>query len=359
MGKNAYLIISDLHDYYKNIDNRFDYPGEIAKVKEYILELGAAYRSKGYNPVAILLGDVNHRSYQNVNSAILNNNYWIAANEVFTKIYSVLGNHEITYYSSNPFFTLVSDIDSVKLQTLQNKTWQPIGLFNVINVVDYVNDGEVVFHFNHYGCPVTIPEKGKYNIGLFHTEFVFSEIAKASEDSYNMNAYVSNAVSAQGNELLETYDLCFFAHHHKIYGCWDVTTDTQHHCMVYHLGSLGRPNVTEVNNNFLERNIPVVLVEDGRFVTVEDNKFMLPAREICVREDIVAINRENYERTKELQIAKDYKPIKDNPVENIRDFCSSDAYLTQLFEDLIKYDRDRLSVELEKEVGKEGVNIWH
>ena len=41
-----------------------DYPGEIMKVKNKILELGLMYKEKGYNPIALLLGDVNNRSYQ-------------------------------------------------------------------------------------------------------------------------------------------------------------------------------------------------------------------------------------------------------------------------------------------------------
>ena len=358
MGKNVYLIISDLHDFHKNIDNRFDYPGEIMKVKEYILELAQKYTEQGYNTYAILLGDVNNRSYSSVNSGILNNNYWIAANKLFKKIYCVLGNHETTFYNSNPFFTLVSEITSVKLQMLQHKVWQPIGLFNVFNVVDYFDDGEVAFHFNHHNCPITLPDTNRFNVGLFHTDFVFSEIAKASEDVYGMNAFITNTVKADGNEFLDRYDICFFAHHHKIYGCWNVETDKGHNCTVYHLASLGRPNVSEVSDNFLERNIPALIVEDGKFKTIEDNKFNLPSRAECVREELVQLNKENYKRVKDLRLAKDYSPIKDNPIENVRDFIANDVYLTNIFEELLTNDKDNLSYEIEKELEKGGIDLW-
>ena len=359
MAKNAYLIISDLHDFCKNLDNRYDYPGEINQVKEKIIELGMLYRERGFNVTAVLMGDVNNRSFNNVNGAILNNNYWIVANKLFEKIYSVLGNHETTYYNSNPFFTLVNKIESDKVKTLHNKVWQPIGMLNTINVVDKFDDGEVAFHFNHYGCPITYPDKGQFNIGLFHTDFVFSEIAKASEDVYHMNAYVGKSISAKNNELLELYDICFFAHHHKLYGCWNITTDTNHKCIISHLASLGRPNVTEVDDNFLERNIPVVIVEDGKFVTVEDNKFNLPSRAECVREDIVELNHVAYERTKALQLAKDYSPTSDDPIENVKTFCSTDTYLMKIFTDLIEHDKDGLSQELEEEIKSEGITIWN
>lgn len=358
MEKNAYLIISDLHDFCKNLDNRFNYPNEIDLVKEKIIELGVMYKNRGYDVTAILLGDVNNRSFSNVNGAILNNNYWIVADKLFNKIYSVLGNHETTYYNSNPFFTLVNKIESDKVKMLHNKVWQPIGMLNIFNIVDKFEDGNVAFHFNHYGCPITYPDRSKFNIGLFHTDFVFSELAKASEDVNHMNAYIKKAISANNNELLELYDICFFAHHHKLYGCWQITTDSGHNCVVSHLASLGRPNVTEVDDNFLERNIPVVIIEDGNFKCVEDNKFMLLSRAECVREDIVELNHVAYERTQALQLAKDYVPTSDDPVENVKIFCSNDNYLTKVFEDLTEKDKDSLTEELEYEIKEEGITIW-
>ena len=40
MAQIAYLLVSDLHDQDRNIDNRYDYPGEVMQVKDKILELG-------------------------------------------------------------------------------------------------------------------------------------------------------------------------------------------------------------------------------------------------------------------------------------------------------------------------------
>lgn len=350
MAKNAYLIISDLHDFCKSPDNRIDYAGEIREIKNHVLELGASYKDRGYNVMAILLGDVNNRSYTSVNAAVLNNNYWIAASKLFKDIYTVVGNHELTYYSSNPFFTLVSEIDSVKLQLLQGKVWEPIGIFKIFKIVDTITDGDVIFHFNHYDCPITVPENNNFNVGLFHTEFIFNEIAQSSEDTYHMGAFIRNGITAQNNELLDTYDLCFFGHHHKIYGCWNIETNLKHKCTVYHLASLGRTNVTEIDDNFLERDIPAVIVEDGKFVGVEDNKFMLRSRVECVREDVVELNKLSYARTKALQVTQDYVPTKDSPVDNIKEFCTGNNHLLTIFSDLIESDRDRLSIALEREI---------
>ena len=49
MANNAYLIISDLHDFYKNIENRINYVKEIDVVKQKILEIGIKYREAGWN----------------------------------------------------------------------------------------------------------------------------------------------------------------------------------------------------------------------------------------------------------------------------------------------------------------------
>ena len=131
MAKSAYLIVSDLHDFYKNLENRVDYVGEIEFVKEHILEVGLKYRNLGYEVNIILLGDVFHRAYQDVNAAVISNNFWVISKKLFKHIYCVIGNHETSYYSNNPFYTLVSEIKSKKMQTVLNKVYTPRGLDNV------------------------------------------------------------------------------------------------------------------------------------------------------------------------------------------------------------------------------------
>lgn len=162
MAKSAYLIVSDLHDFYKNLENRVDYVGEIEFVKEHILEVGLKYRNLGYEVNIILLGDVFHRAYQDVNAAVISNNFWVISKKLFKHIYCVIGNHETSYYSNNPFYTLVSEIKSKKMQTVLNKVYTPRGLDNVFEVVDAVEDGDVVFHFNHYGCSISHDLLSKY-----------------------------------------------------------------------------------------------------------------------------------------------------------------------------------------------------
>ena len=57
------------------------------------------------------------------------------------------------------------------------------------------------------------------------------------------------------------------------------------------LASLGRTNETEVQDTFLERNLPAILFLDGKFIGVEDNKFDLPSRAECINEAVVLKNK--------------------------------------------------------------------
>lgn len=222
MANNAYLIISDLHDFYKNIENRINYVKEIDVVKQKILEIGIKYREAGWNVNAILLGDVFHRAYQSVDFAILANNYWMLAKKLFTDIYCVLGNHETTYYASNPFYTLVNSIESEKVRKILNKVWQPRGLENIFRVVDTVVDGNVILHFNHYGTPISraIPEK--VNIGLYHQDIINSEIRDLMTTTYSNDLYYCRPINFDNTDIFDGFAYNFFGHMHKVYGTWNI-----------------------------------------------------------------------------------------------------------------------------------------
>lgn len=58
MGRNAYLIVTDLHFSYKNLRNRYDYRAEVLDACKFIINLAADYKRKGYTITLLLLGDV-------------------------------------------------------------------------------------------------------------------------------------------------------------------------------------------------------------------------------------------------------------------------------------------------------------
>lgn len=89
------------------------------------------------------------------------------------EIYTVLGNHELTYYKANPFYALINKMESEAVQKIINKVWTPLGLSNTIRVVDKLEDGNVDFYFNHNSTAVqsVSVNDDKVAIGLFHRGF--------------------------------------------------------------------------------------------------------------------------------------------------------------------------------------------
>lgn len=335
MAKNAYLIVSDLHKSYKNLANRIDYRSEIAVVEDFLLSTAAKYKQSGYELTLLLLGDVFHNSYSDVFNAVLDNNFFVVWEKFIGKIYAVLGNHELTYYSSNPFYTLVDKIESKKLQRIMNCVYQPIGLLPILNVVDELRDGEVVFHFNHYSTCVGNPEDGKVNIGLFHQEIVNRQIVLQMEEILHAQVFARTLDFSQ-LDVLNGYRYCFFGHMHKVYGMYQADNG----CVLDYLGSLGRTNVSEVDDNFLERDVPAVIVEDGIFCRVESNKFLLPERAKCVNEVEAEESHKTYELQKQKQIVKCYVPASDDPISNLKNKFASRIEVIQLIDELIGNEID-------------------
>ena len=109
---------------------------------------------------------------------------------------------------------------------------------------------------------------------------------------------------------------------------------------------------SEVQDNFLERNIPAVLVEDGHFIQVEDNKFKLLPRRQCIREEIVVENREKREEIKEIKKLKDYKASSDDPIQNVFEQISLNAEVTKILLDLQSSNIDYIGEKLQKEIDK-------
>lgn len=345
MDKIAYLVASDLHQKYCNFQNRFDYRDEVRSVQMQLIKIAKKYASAGYKVKLLLLGDVFHNSYKDIFNAINDNNFFYVWKDFFGEIYSVVGNHELTYYKSNPFYTLVSEIHSKKISGLLNKVWTPVGVSDVIRVVDELHDGDVHFYFNHYDTNVSIPESTGINIGLFHQDIVCNQIITQMKNLYGAE-YYGTTVDFNKCEFFEKYDICFFGHMHQVYGIWRTGG-----CTLYYLASLGRTNIAEVNDNFLERNVPAVIIEDGKFKTVEDNKFYLASRKDCVKEEIVALNKETYNLKKDIQEIKDHVPAFAEPVKNLKVLFSEDASISLILSDLLQFEQDSITNEIIRETG--------
>lgn len=347
MGRIAWLIVSDLHLYYKNISSHLDYVQEMLDVRQKILNVAIKYRKDGYEKVnLLLLGDVFHRSYTKVDTAVYDSSFFMMWHEKLGECFSVVGNHELSFYKSNPFFSLVRDIESENVTKISNKVWSPNGLLPIIRVVDRLDCGNVSFYFNHNQCGVQKPEPGNVNIGLFHQDIVCKEIVGAMEAKLGSDVF-ANTIDFDSTDVFSGYNYCFFGHMHKVYGTWQLDSGT----VLCYLASLGRTNVSEVNNTFLQRNIPVVKIEGETFTGIDDNFITLPSFEECINPIVAQENKEQYEVTKEKQAARQYVPLQDNPIDGIKQYFAADAKMCQIIDGLLIDEIDPIGRELKNRLG--------
>lgn len=332
--KNAYVIITDTHFTYKNKPNRHNYLFETDYVKEKIDSIGRDYLSRGYNPILISLGDVYDNSFKDVNKAMEEQDeMYNRKKNIFKKMFSVLGNHDLHFPKDNPFWTLVSE-ESVNVNNMPSTKFKPRGKVGIIDVVDRLVDGDVVFNFNHYSAKILEPVEGKINIGLFHQDIVCSPAIRSAIDK-GLNPYQSKAIMLDDKDVLVGYNYSFFGHFHKYYGIWEIDGGR----FIYYLGSLVRPNHEEVSDNFLERNIPVILVEDGEFKGVEHNLFNLPSRSISVIDVIVKDQQEKRKKTKERKILLENKILNESLIDSIK-MVFNDVLYDDMIDSMIRKEED-------------------
>jgi hypothetical protein len=354
----VYLSITDLHWRDDNIQGRVSYRKEQEHAFNAVNAVAHKYKSQGYKVVGLSLGDLNDRDYDKVIEATISANrisYW---RTLFDEIYVVLGNHELTYYDENPFWGLFSDMESKNIpKYLSSRVFQPRGVHNMVRVVDELVDGEVRFLFNHYGCPIQKPiSDGKKTIGLFHQDLYAKAIIEDIKINRGVDVYEHTPVYFDTSDVLYGYDYCFLAHMHMLYGEWEyVCEQTGYVSVLEFLSTLGRTNHLEISNDFLERNIPAIIVVDGKFVAKEDNKFNLMTREECVIEEIVTAVAEKRKIAKVKKEAQLRVNRSDDPIENIRLSlqAKNKSALVYIFDSLL----DKGTFPLEEEILNKVDNI--
>lgn len=351
--KNAYVIITDLHDTYVKKQNRYSYKDELFIVKQELFRVIEKYKVLGYNVYLIFLGDIFDRGYLKTFDAVESNNEFICLRNNCSGIYSVIGNHELSFYSDNPFYTLVTEIESKKVRNINNKTWAPRGTLPVIRVPDVLEDGEVIFHFNHYATPINPPLSERVNIGLFHQDIVCNEILEQMEQQLGEHKiWGATPIDLDKVSVFRGYRYSFLGHLHKVYGQWNWEDDeTGDKSYLYYLASLGRPNCTEVNDAMLERNFPVVCIENGRFSAVEDNTFMLPNLASSVKKEVVEMEHMRYEAQKARKEYRKYKPTEDEPIQNVLMRCRNDNQ-RNICEELIKASLTTTEIQIAHQIQK-------
>lgn len=260
MISNAYLLITDLH-LFPTLVNRKDYLSELLPVLSKIESLLDSYREKGYHTHLIFLGDIFHRGFSKVSQAFpLQDIIRYLCSKADTS-YSLVGNHELSYYKENPFWYLISELEDLSLRDISTIK-QPLGTSNVLRIPAFIRDGDTTISFNHYGTNIKLPDaNAKVNIGLFHQDIGDNDITRMWGEFTPV-------------ESISNYDYCFFGHLHQAYGKYQINGKFT----AYYLGSLGRTNHIEVDDSNLERMIPVIITEDGKFQNIEEHTIILLSR---------------------------------------------------------------------------------
>ena len=151
---SKFIVIPEPHISYNNIEGRKDY---ISEIKYYLNDILEDIKENKDIKWVVFVGDVFNRGFNDVDEYF----YWI---DWFTEldkmlslrggcIYSVIGNHELTYAKSNPFWRLTSKDDGGFNITMNwhSKVASPKGLRSLIKVEDIVEMGDKTsLFFCHY-----------------------------------------------------------------------------------------------------------------------------------------------------------------------------------------------------------------
>lgn len=266
--KNVYLVVTDLHCDVEKA-NRVNYFGEVLQAIQDIMLIADKYRKEGASVKLIFLGDVFDAGLNNPNDAMQLMEVFYYFCSIFDGVWSVVGNHEISYAKNNPFWFLVSDLQDESLRSLK-RFIQPRGLTGRIVVPSTIVDGDTVMYFNHFGTPAKAPTEGEVRIGLFHQNVGSNDICKmwGTFDDVEEASYV------------QAYNYLFFGHMHLAKGAFWLNEERT--CRGEWLGTIGRTKVDEIQDDCLEVNIPAIEVCDGHFCAVHDNIIQLWPRERAI-----------------------------------------------------------------------------
>jgi hypothetical protein len=348
----AYLLVTDLHLREGDFPGRHSYEAETAMVLNKIRELVKKYKDSGQRVVIIFMGDVYDKSFSQIFSSISYNNKIVKLRMEVDDMYALLGNHEFSFYKDNPFWTLLTEIESEKVKALLTKMWQPRGEMHTLSVVDELVDGDVRFIFNHNATRISSPPlDGKTNIGLFHQDLYAKAIAEDIEKNKGVKIFEHTPVYFDNSTVLDRYHYAFFGHMHMMYGKWVYKSEISGwETILYYLSTLGRTNHTEVIDTMLERNIPAVIVENGKFSRVEDNLFNLPSRAECVDEQVIEKAQQKRKEVKDRQELRNHVSVSDDPIVNIRNTLAAHPPLLIMFDQLVENGRTSIEVEVFKEL---------
>lgn len=293
------------------------------------------------NPVVIFDGDIWHRGVPNTEESLKMMGYPLALYEkTGGKVFSVVGNHEITYKKNNIFWG-ISSIESPYIQsTIRTKY---IVENPLIKIVDELCIGDLCVIFGHYGRTfitdsLDVPEDIKHAVYITHNSFGDSEIFKLlnSKGQGIQESFMNvQDISVPGVlPPIKCLENVYVGHMHKAHGVFQVNGkygDQDCDFKLRYLASLGRTSHSEYTDDVV-REIPILHIRDGKYTGETLETITLKEREVAVDEEIVAINKEKYDRDVEIRQLRAVKVYNNDLVTSIKEVLSLNTNCLQIVE---------------------------
>ena len=323
------LIIPEPHISDINIDGRKDYIGEI---KGYMMDVLNLVKEDASIDNVAFVGDIFNRGFK---TSIDEYFFWIdwfavldnIVAERFGKIYSVVGNHELSYSQGNPFWRMVTKDSFNTAKRWSDKAHYALGLKSLIHVEDILDLDNSTIFFCHYNgmdlCKeivdkhVEVYKDTKKRFCLSHNSIISSAIANTLRENYGrdpLTHFIAHE-RIESLDLFHKFDYVFNGHMHKAFSNFTITDNsTGHETKLYYLGSLGRTNSEEINNSDLKRVLPCIdtLTGEVDFYPVE-----LISRENSLIDNYDAIKEQKVEVKKTYnEICERIQDI-ENPIKSL------------------------------------------
>ena len=313
--KYKVILITDLHAWDKNIGNHINYDNEIRNYAERIRDEGIKFADT-HEVVFLFMGDVFYKGISDYKFAIWWNNFFLELNSI-GQVYSLVGNHELSYQKNNMFWDLVQ----------KGNHHLALGQMPLISITNTLALGDVSFHMFHFDRSIEDKlELNKVNIGLYHKDLMDDTVAGILKRKYETDLLTQYIHYRDIKELknISCMDKCYFGHMHKAFGTFTmINRETNQQTELVYLASLGRTNKIEVMELDNIRRIPVIEIDDGN---VSYDYFELELLDFKQCMDLVALEKQE-EKTEEQKIIKSAKLLKSytsEPLEELKGIFQDD-----------------------------------
>lgn len=345
------IIIPEQHLYYKSLGTA---PTTLQDNRDIIRKIYSKIDTL-VNPTVLFVGDIFHRGIPSTeNTYELLDYIRTLYQKTQGRVFSVVGNHELTYRRDNIFWGM-ADIRSEYLKVLNVK--QISLATKQIIVPDELVIGNMQYSFMHYN---------RVYPSIFDVAPDVDAITVLSHNSI-LNSDISTLLKSQGQNLHEAFinvsslhdagvipptnkvKYMYVGHMHTAHGNFKVEKEyiqgVCHNFKLRYLASLGRTNHSEFTDDIL-RQLPIHVIRNGVFEREDIFEIELPKRVVSVDESLVSAQKESYERSKEYRELKSVESHNVDLIDSILEYLHDKPKLNELFARADTPDLDPLTLAL-------------